>query len=338
MSAQRDLWLLLPGPVRRLPADLAAVLVLVGLTVGSVFLPVVSETPLRVVFGLVFVLFVPGYVFIAALFPGADEESVTEGARDGGSAGSGIGGLERLAFSFGLSIAIVPLLGLILNVSPWRIQLGPVLVSLSGFTVIATVIAATRRWNLPEEERFSVPYRVWLAAGRRGLFEPSDRADAALNVVLVLSIVLAVSSVGYAVAVPKQGQEFSELYILTENETGALVADDYPRNLTADEPEPLTVGVGNYEQTTLNYTVVVTLQDVAVENNDTQVLEEQRIDTYRLSLSHNETWQQDHSVTPRLTGDRVRLTYLLYRGDAPSDPSIETAYREVHLWVDVSNN
>jgi len=28
--------------------------------------------------------------------------------------------------------------------------------------------------------------------------------------------------------------------------------------------------------------------------------------------------------------------YLLYRGDAPDDASIDSAYRELHLWINVS--
>jgi len=66
-------WLLLPEPVRRLPADLAATIGLTIITILVVILPVINETPLRVVFGLPFVLFLPGYAFIAALFPEAGE-------------------------------------------------------------------------------------------------------------------------------------------------------------------------------------------------------------------------------------------------------------------------
>ncbi|PSP68092.1 hypothetical protein BRC85_04020 [Halobacteriales archaeon QS_1_69_70] len=72
-------WLLLPSPVRNLPADLAAVLAVVALTNLAVFLPVVNDSPVRVVVGLVFVLFVPGYAFIAALFPEAGEPPTTAG-------------------------------------------------------------------------------------------------------------------------------------------------------------------------------------------------------------------------------------------------------------------
>ena len=39
--------------------------------------------------------------------------------------------------SFGLSIAVVPLIGLGLNLTPWGIRLDPILISLAVF-VIAT--------------------------------------------------------------------------------------------------------------------------------------------------------------------------------------------------------
>ena len=54
---------------------------------------------LRVVLGLPFILFFPGWVTVSALFPEK----------------RGLDFLERVAISFGLSIAIVPLLGLALN-------------------------------------------------------------------------------------------------------------------------------------------------------------------------------------------------------------------------------
>jgi uncharacterized membrane protein len=42
-------------------------------------------------------------------------------------------------------------------------------------------------------------------------------------------------------------------------------------------------------------------------------------------------------VTPELTGDRMRLTYMLYRGAPPATPTTDNAYRELHLWVNVSS-
>jgi len=358
MSDRRDTWLLLPAPVRRLPADLAAVSLLVGLTIVVVFAPVVRETPLRVVLGLPFVLFVPGYAFIAALFPEAGEGPVVDDHEEGdldveASRDGGIDGIERVALSFGLSIAVVPLIGLVLNFTPWGIRLTPIMVSVSGFTLVAVAVGAVRRWELPEEERFAVPYREWWTAGREEMLEPDDRADAVLNVVLVLSIVLAVSSVGYAVAVPKQGESFSELYLLTQNETGDLVADDYPTEFTRGEPRELVVGIGNQEHEPVNYSVVVLLQNVSYTSNVSRVNsangtvtpsfnatihEEERLRTFETTLGQNETWIQPHSVEPTMSGEDLRLTYLLYKGEVPPEPSVDGAYREVHLWVNVTSD
>jgi uncharacterized membrane protein len=344
-----DDWrLLVPEPVRELPADLAAVVVLTLATVFAVVTPGVSETPLRVVLGLPFVLFLPGYALIAALFPEAgvspDEDVVHESdAGDGDPAEEagereGIDGIERVALSFGLSIAVVPLVGLVLNFTPFGIRLAPILASVSGLTLVLTAVAARRRRQLPEEERFRVPYRDWLAAGRAELFEPDSQVDAALNVLLALSVVLAAASVTYAVAVPKQGESFSELYLLTEQENGSLVADDYPTEFTAGESQPLVVGVGNHEHRSQSYTLVVEIQDVQIANNSTTVLADRELRRLQTEVANGEDWRQRLDIAPTLTGERLRLAFMLYKGEAPAAPSAESAYREVHLWVNVSQS
>jgi len=348
MTGDSGWWRLLPAPLRRLPADLAAVVIAVALTVLTVFLPGVSETPLRVVFGLPFVLFIPGYAFITALFPEAGESPQVDEAADGEEARepidsqepatdrAGIDGIERVALSFGLSIAIVPLIGLVLNFTPWGIRLVPIMVSVSLFTLASTAVAARRRRLLDADERFEVPWRAWLAAGQEELFEPETRADAALNVLLAVSVILAVASVGYAVAVPKEGEAFTEFYILTENDDGELVADDYPTELTRGESRSLVVGIGNQEHQAMNYSVVVALQEVRIENNSTTVLQEDELRRFRTQVNHNETWHLQHNVTPTMTGENLRLVYLLYEGEPPASPTVENAYRELHLWVNVS--
>lgn len=347
MAPRRPVRLHVPEQLRQLPADLAAVLGLVVLTNLVVFLPLVRETPLRIVFGLPLVLFIPGYALIAALFPEAGESPAADGderrvppeAGDGAVAAlsdRGIDGIERVALSFGLSIAVVPLLGLVLNFTPWGIRLVPIMIAVSGFTVAMTALAARRRWELPPEERFSVPYRRWLDAGRTELFEPDTRTDAILNVVLVCSVLLAAGSVTYAVAVPKQGESFSEFYLLTENETGELVADDYPTEFDRGESRSLTVGIGNQEYERTNYTIVVELQRVEVVDNETRVREANELRRFRPTLEHNETWHRQHTVTPQLTGERLRLQYLLYRGEPATPLNRSDAYRELHLWVNVT--
>lgn len=381
MDSWGELKQLLPIQLRRLPADLAAVVILTLLTVLVVFVPWINETPLRVVFGLLLVLFLPGYAFIAALFPEASVSSsdepatepnveqpgaveATETADPDGDPDtdrglsprrddqSGIDGIERVALSFGLSIAIVPLLGLILNFSPWGIRLIPIIIAVAGVTLISTAVAARRRWALPPGDRFAVPYQAWIATARNELFEPETQIDQALNVLLVVSILLAVVSVGYAVAVPKQGEQFTEFYLLTETDDGDLVADNYPTTFVRGDSAPVIVGIGNQEQKQVTYSVIVELQEVRPANggslnvsNETAnastelaVVNRQRLDQFSATVEHNETWQESRALRPTLTGENLRVQYLLYRGEPPAEPRAENAYRSLRLWVDVFEN
>ncbi|WP_434522847.1 DUF1616 domain-containing protein [Halorubrum sp. AS12] len=370
MSDRRTAWLLLPQPVRRLPADLAAVVVLTLLTLGSVFIPGINETPLRVIFGLGFVLFLPGYALIAALFPekgsrevsADDDQTQTEtgsetetkpspvpgsDAAETGSSQStersehtqqqGIDGIERVALSFGLSIAIVPLIGLVLNFTPWGIRLAPIALSVTVFTLACVSIAAKRRREVPAEERFRVPYRAWIAAGKAELFDPDSRTDAALNIALVLSVLLAVGSVGYAVAVPPQGEQFSEFYLLSESDDGELVADGYPDELEVGEQSELVVGIGNNEYELTTYTVVIQLQTVEQDGNTTIVREREEIDRFQATVEHNNSHHEPHTVQPTQPGENIRVKYLLFKDSVPETPTQENAYRDLHIWIDVLN-
>jgi len=347
MADDTDWWQLIPRPLRQLPADLVAIILLVGATAVAVLAPVVDETPLRVVLGLPFVLFLPGYAFIAALFPEGNHSIATD--PDTGSDGdnedptdrgplprNGIDGIERTALSFGLSIAISPLIGLVLNFTPLDIRLVPVTLSISAFTLLMTGVAARRRWRLPSEERFRVPYQEWYTGLHRELRQPETQVDKVLNVILVVSLLLAVSSVAYAVMVPKQGESFTEFYLLTENESGDLMADEYPQNFTVGESQSVVVGINNHEHRSMNYSVVVELQRVQFTNNSTQVLEEETLDRFSPSVDSNGTWRQRQSIEPTLTGDRLRLVYLLYQGEPPHEPSVDEAHRETHLWINVT--
>src|SRR5699024_610446 len=151
-------------------------------------------------------------------------------------------------------------------------------------TLLATIAAAVRRRELPTVERFRVPYRSWIRTTRAELLEPDTRLDGVLNVVLVVSLILAIGSVGYAVAVPNSGASFSELYLLTENESGALVADNYPQNFTVGQSQPIVVGIGNHEHERTKYSVVAALQRVSIRNNSTTVRESHELERFSRTI------------------------------------------------------
>lgn len=84
---------------------------------------------LRYALGSLFVLYLPGAALIELLYPKKSDLSQ----------------LERVALSLGLSLALVPLVGLVLNYTPWGIRLDPILASLSLLTVGLATGAAVRK-------------------------------------------------------------------------------------------------------------------------------------------------------------------------------------------------
>lgn len=322
-----------------LPADLTAVALFTLLTGAAVAVPGVRSTALRSVLAVPFVLFVPGYAVVAALFPeaGASDAEADEGTDESARAARpGLTYVERAALSFGVSIAVVPLVGLVLNLTPFGIQLAPVLLSVAGLTLAASALAVYRRLQLPVTDRFSVPYRRW---GRSavGVFSGHEsNLDRLLTVVTVVALLLAVTSAGYALAVPKEADAFTELYLVTERDDGELVADDYPTEFVSGESRSLVVGVGNYEHQSVEYSLVVELQNATVANNSTRVRERAELSRQRLTLADEETREREVTVTPEMTGDRLRLSFMLFKGDPPSTPTADEAYRETHLWISVS--
>jgi len=63
----------------------------------------------------------------------------------------------------------------------------------------------------------------------------------------------------------------TEFYLLTENESGDLVAAGYPTNMTRGESGSLVVGIGNQGHESVEYTVVVELQRVEIVNGTATV-------------------------------------------------------------------
>jgi len=85
---------------------------------------------IRYVLGSIFVLLLPGYSLIKTLFPTREIDNI-----------------ERTALSIGMSLALVPLVGLLLNYTPWGIRLTPVTLSLLALTTILTIIGLQREYT-----------------------------------------------------------------------------------------------------------------------------------------------------------------------------------------------
>lgn len=291
------------------PYDLLAVVVFSLLLVIAVALS--GEGAVRIVLGLIFILFLPGYALIAALFP----------------SGKSIDWIERLALSFGLSIAVTPLIGLVLNYTPWGIRLEPIVASLTLFIFAMCGVAYFRRMKLPIEERLSLSMELGVPGWKRYSW-----LDKALTVGLVIAIVASLAVMVYAFTVPKTGERFTEFYILDANGT----AGDYPTELTVGEYGDLIIGVVNHEHSTTNYMIVEEIVEVNFVMNDTTGQEEPveisrtRIGYDNITLDHDETWENPFSFSINDVGD-FKVELLLFKDGDESE-----SYRSLHLWVEVT--
>lgn len=117
--------------------DLLLVVCYILLAVSVTLLPPLNETLLRVILGLPLILFVPGYVFISALFPEKKE----------------FDSLERIALSIGLSICIAAFTGFLLTYTPFGVSQVSVLFSLSAITLLLTAMSGVRRITAPDWEK-----------------------------------------------------------------------------------------------------------------------------------------------------------------------------------------
>jgi uncharacterized membrane protein len=324
------------------PLDILAIVVIAvaGASVSLEPNTGLAGSPLHVFLGILFVFVVPGAALTAALFPKTSREITNTGPRLNVThrlvTRGRITTAERVVLSLGLSVAVVPLVGLLLNFTPQGVQLGTAIPAIAGLSLALAGIGLIRRLRLPRNDRFGVTLAPVMDA-TAWVTRPDAEADRIVNVVLVVGLVLAATGVAYAVVAPQPGERFTAFYLQTRDpETGELVADNYPSEVGPDGETTLYVGLTNQEHRTVSYTVVVYLQRIETRNGSPTLLLRKEVDRFSTTVEHNESWQREHTVTPTLYGEDRRLTYLLYKGQPPDAPTTDNAYRTVHIWVDVN--
>jgi uncharacterized membrane protein len=246
---------------------------------------------INIILGLPFVLFFPGYCLLSALLTRKDI----------------LKSLERIALSFGLSLAIVPLICLLLNYLPWGLSVNSILYSLSIFTLITSGIALFRQRGLSETEKTEVTlnFTGW---GKKTAFEKI------LSVILVLVVIGLVGVLVYVIAVPRTSEQYTEFYVL--NEEGK--ASDYPSGLKIGETGSVIIGIINHEREDANYVV-----EIRIDNESVDMLDP-------IILTNDEKRETLVTFTPQKTGDRQKVEFLLFKGES-TEP-----YNRLHLWVDVN--
>lgn len=164
-----------------------------------------AGTILRALFAVPFALFLPGYALAKFLLPTQT-----------------LGFVERLTLSLGLSLAISVLTGLLLNISPWGLQVESWTYLLGGMTICLTVAANIRSKRVLINPTW--PLRINVRTGL--LFALTG---------LVVVAAIAIASLG---AIRQRTPGFTQLWILPIDDAAA---------------NKVVLGIRNYEGTVVSY-------------------------------------------------------------------------------------
>ena len=310
---------------KKIPIDIT-----ICLALSTILLPIALlqiQNPIRIILGLPYILFIPGYTLIYTLFPTTEQ----------------IDTIERIALSLGLSLSIVPLIGLGLNYTPYGITLTSTITATYIFITITSITSYIRWKQTPERKRIHQKIEIKIP-------QYQNKIDKILTIILTISIIIASITLIYVITTPKTGEKFTEFYLLGSQ--GKLA--DYPINLLVGEQEKVTIGIANHEQKTINYTVEIWLINQTTKNNQTNINHMWYMGKYTARLNHTSVdiekkwtpqWEQNHTISIYRQGQH-KLTFLLFthpteeytqRADYKELYTQKTkdAYQQLHLQVTV---
>ena len=314
------------------PAVLILIVVWLTASIAAIYLPILNETPIRIALAIPVILFIPGYCLLASLFPKNGDLDL----------------MARMVLSIGVSIAIVPLIGLGLNFTPWGIRLDPIVLSLILFTLVMTLIILYQRSRLPSEERFRVPVSEIAAAIKEEFWKKEDtRGARILNAVLAVAILITLLTAVYVVTVPREGEQFTEFFILGENRTVA----NYPDWIIPGRNYSMFVGVGNHENGDSTYTIETWMLQTEFDNstNSSRILIMDPDNRVQFTLANNQTTIIPYNLSvPNISVQNFsvpknrynRVEFLLFKGTLPGHElsgtdRINASYRDLHLNVKI---
>ncbi len=261
--------------------------------IGLLLVMVFFGDLLRVILGLPFALFLPGYLLMAVLFPEKDE----------------FDGSARIALGIGLSIIIVPLIGLLLNYLSTGVRLLPMMLSLVFLDIFLFFISWYRRTNLPEEKRFALSFStdliIWLNKTKK---------TKVIHLALLITGFLLVFASVFVLSSPKTGKSFTEFYITGPDDVTA----GYPEQLQAGENGTVKAVIINNEQEKTTYRMEIWVDGDILQTISPIYLEDQE--------------KQEITVLFKAEKleDLAKVEFLLFRDGQDIKP-----YRQLRLWVKI---
>ncbi|WP_071932800.1 DUF1616 domain-containing protein [Halodesulfurarchaeum formicicum] len=291
-----------------------------SLTVAAMLVLLVPGVPWQIewVFGLPLLVLLPGYAVVAALFPRRPEASP--------AGGNSLDWPARFGLSLIGSAIVVAAVGVLFaSEALVRLTLAPAVLSIGAVTLLAVVLAGVRRRPLERDHRADPVAGVSLGS-MPGAFGISG----VQSLVLVVSVLLLVSTLAFAGTSPAE-DPYTEVY-LTDGEDLDLGPAEGTQTMATGADSTVSLTIENHEGDPTDYRTVVRLQ--RVENGT--VLGSERLDNFSVSLASEEIGVYERSLNPTMTGERLRLQVLVYKGGTEGEIDADSADLGLRLWVDTT--
>jgi uncharacterized membrane protein len=144
--------------------------------------------------------------------------------------------------------------------------------------------------------------------------EKSNRLEIALSIFLIVLVVLSVAALVHIAITPRQGEKFTEFYILGLHG----MAYGYPTSVVSGNLSSVIVVITNHEYSMVNYTMQMAFDNYTFFSTN-------------LTLDHNQTLRLPITYILHKPGNMQKLLFFLYKESDFSSP-----YRDLYLWINVS--
>ena len=303
------------------------------LGLGVVLLPRLSSSVIAVVVIPIFVLVLPGYSCLKAFFPAWPEwpQSDADGIQPDGAPSV----VFRVAMSVALSVAVATFVGVGLHfvgfpITRESVALVLFLVSISGLSVGYARHRSRCRTRGESQQSGSTVKNILVE------IQEGSLASNIVPVLVIVAVLASVTLVATSVHAPNEAERYTEVSILSPNDSGEPVAGGFPDEMRGDDVTAVIANVQNEEHEHTQYTLVIVEQAMVSESGSYRVGEQVKRRHFSIALAPNESWSAQYRFSPTLDAKTVRVSFLLYRTEQPNETSLKSAYREVHFWTNVT--
>lgn len=267
-----------------------------------------NDSLLRTFLTLPFLLVVPGYGLVSLLYPRADHLSF----------------IPRFALSVAFSVSLIPIAAFMIAASPIGLTREALVIVILVLSIVLLLFAYVRRLSarplLDIESLSNSGVRPAFASLRSRTF-PELVVGLLLAIVVLLPLIFLTN--------PISTEYYTEFYL--SDSSGQIASPAFGLNNSTSTP--VTLHLANHEQQSVNYSVLVLLENESMtnENGNAPV----NLDILNIQIPMGGTEQTSYMV-PGMEGRDARVDFLLFRDSVPVNMTtrsdlVNASYRHLFL-------